>query len=233
MLSHLSHQSLATPRRAPVVPIAGAAPRFGRAARLAVGLVCSLALAACRATPTLAPTPDGAREKAQFKALLHDLSRKGGAAGLDTEVLAAQTARFNEVVAWHDAGELKSPAQMFWAGATLVRSDEPAHLLLAEALGASAATLGEHRGRLVQAESRDRMAMLVGEAQPYGTQMVFVPITGEWRLYTVNMATTDEERRALGLPSLAELEARARARNDAPLTARLRDELVRPGSLQD
>lgn len=211
---------------------AGQALRSGGSPQVALVLALGLALGACRAASpeSLAPTADGAREKALFQEVLHALSGDGGAAGLDVEVLEAQHARFEQIVTWNDAGELRSPAQYFWAGATLVRSDEPAHIVLAEALGASAAVLGEHRGRLVQAEARDRTAMLVGEPQPYGTQMIFVPVTGEWRLYTVALSTTDEERRAMGLPSLAELEARAKARNTTPLTAHIRNDLIRPGS---
>jgi hypothetical protein len=178
----------------------------------------------------LPPTPDGMREKAVFLAVLDDLRAEGGAAGLDPAVLDAQAERFAAIVTWHDAGEVVSPLQRFWASAALVRSDEPMHLLMAEFLGASAAHLGEHRGRLVEAEARDRISMLVGEPQPYGTQSVFVPITGQWRLYAVDPRTTDEERRAMGLPSLAELEARANARNSRELTERLRNELIRPGS---
>ena len=205
---------------------------------LALSVALTLALGACGSTRTpgegpgssLPPTPDGAREKAVFNEVLADYGAADGAAGLDPEVLDAQAKRFAEVVAWHDAGELASAAQRFWAGAILVRSDEPMHLVLAESLGASAAVMGEHRGRLVQAEARDRTAMLVGEPQPYGTQSVFVPVTGQWRLYAVDPRTTDEERRAMGLPSLAELRAQTESRNSRALTERLREELVRPGN---
>jgi hypothetical protein len=212
-------------------------PDLPTSIQLALAVALNLALVACGATrnpgegpgSTLPATPDGAREKAVFKEVLQDFGNEGGAAGLDPEVLDAQADRFAEVVAWHDAGELVSAAQRFWAGAILVRSDEPMHLVLAESLGASAALLGEHRGRLVQAEARDRTAMLLGEPQPYGTQSVFVPVTGTWRLYAVDPRTTDEERRAMGLPSLSELEAETATRNSRELTERLRKELVRPG----
>jgi len=196
--------------------------------------VASLALLACRSSGPSAnapATPDGARERALFEAVLKDLGRDGGAAGLNTSVLDAQQARFDQVVAWHDGNELVSGPQNFWAGAALVRSDEPSHLVLAESLGASAVVLGERRGLLVQAEARDRTAMLVGEPQPFGTQMVFVPITGEWRLYSVDSRTTDDERRAFDLPTLREFQAKAQARNSEPLTKRLREELIHPGNL--
>jgi len=195
-----------------------------------------LALAAlavgCRsAAVPRAATPEGARERAQFEQVLRDLGRQKGAAGLDLAVLEAQGARYAEVVAWHDAGELQSAAQNFWAGATLVRSDEPQHLVLAESLGGRATALGEPRGGLVRAEARDRLALLLGEPQPYGTQSVYVPITGRWRLYEVDPRTTDAERAELGLPPLEELRRRAEARNDSDLTKRLGGELVRPGNL--
>lgn len=172
-------------------------------------------------------TPDGARERAVLDAILSDFEEREGTAGYDPAVLDAQAQRWATIIAWQDAGELESAAQRFWAGAALVRSDEPMHLVLAESLGASAAILGEPRGRLVQAEARDRMAMIIGEPQPFGTQSVFVPITGRWRLYTVDARTTDEERRAMGLPTLAELEARAEARNDTAATERLRRDFLR------
>jgi hypothetical protein len=213
-------------------------PDHPTAVQLALSLALTLALGACGATRTpgegpgasLPPSPDGAREKAVFAEVLADYGAVDGAAGLDPEVLDAQAQRFAEVVTWYDAGELASAAQRFWAGAILVRSDEPMHLVLAESLGASAALMGEHRGRLVQAEARDRTAMLLGEPQPYGTQSVFVPVTGTWRLYAVDPRTTDAQRRAMGLPSLAELEAQTKTRNSHALTERLRQELVRPGN---
>lgn len=229
MRTHRDPLPAAIPARR--TPFRSCRPCARSACLAVVGLGAALLLGACRAPIPKTPTANGAREKALYEAVLRDLARQDGAAGLNTEVLEAQAARFAEVVAWNDAGELRSGVQHFWAGATLVRSDEPAHLLLAESLGMEAAMRGEPRGRLVQAEARDRTAVLVGEPQPYGTQSVFVPITGKWRLYAVDPRTTDEERRAMGLPSLAEFEARTEARNDTALTKRLRDELVRPGSL--
>ena len=199
--------------------------------RLLALLALAVAALGCASSRPTEPTPDGARERAIFEEILDALGRKGGAAGLDVDVLDRQNARFAEVVAWHEAGELTSAAQRFWAGAALVRSDEPEHLVLAEALGHAAAAQGERRGRLVEAEARDRMALILGEAQPYGTQMVYEPLLGRWRLYAVDPKTTDEERRAMGLPSLEELRARAAARNDTELTQRLRDELIRPSGL--
>ena len=197
---------------------------------LAAGML--LAICACSSTPaSLPPTADGTREHAVFKQVMKALTRKGGAAGLDFDVLEAQTLRFDQITAWHLAGELESASQRFWAGAALVRSDDPQHLMRAETLGSSAATLGEPRGHLVEAEARDKMALLLGEPQPFGTQSVFHTLAGEWRLYEVNPRTTDAQRAAMGLPTLEELARQAEARNQGAFTERLRDEILRPSGL--
>jgi hypothetical protein len=219
------------PALRPPMPIGTPRPSARpRLLALCAGLVASVGLFACAGPdrPAPPPTADGARERALFDDVYGRLSGQDGAAGVDPAFLDELEASFERIVAWHEAGELRSAAQRYWAGATLVRSDEPTNLLLAEALGTSAAILGEPRGGIVKAEARDRMAVLLGEPQPYGTQSVYVPVLGRWRLYAVDPATTDEERRVLGLPPLAQLQADAEARNEADLTRRLRESTLKP-----
>jgi len=45
----------------------------------------------------------------------------------------------------------------------------------------------------------------MGAAQRYGTQYIYEPVLRGWRLYPYDVRTTDEERKAMGVPPLSEL----------------------------
>ena len=66
--------------------------------------------------------------------------------------------------------------------------------------------------------------MLQDLPQPYGTQIVWVPVLRGWRLYPVDAATTDADRAAMGIPTLAELESYVEIQNQSEFTKRIRGE---------
>jgi hypothetical protein len=49
--------------------------------------------------------------------------------------------------------------------------------------------------------------MFSGKPQWYGTQVEFMEVLTKWRLYPVDPRTTDEQRKTMGVPPLAELRA--------------------------
>jgi len=76
-----------------------------------------------------------------------------------------------------------------------------------------AAERGAEEGFPLAAEAIDRECLQLGVPQRYGTQYVFSPVTGEWLLYQWDPATSDVERRAMGVPPLSEALARVRELN--------------------
>lgn len=105
--------------------------------------------------------------------------------------------------------------ECFQASVLLVGTKRPADLELAETLARRAADLGEPRGLRVAAEAVDKLALLAGKPQKYGTQYVFEYVLDSWRLYPVDLTTTDEDRAAMGVPTYAELLASEDAMNRA------------------
>lgn len=64
------------------------------------------------------------------------------------------------------------------------------------------------------AQTWDRMLERMGRPQWYGTQYVRTNTHAPWRLYRVDpTAVTDQQRKALGLPTLAQARARVRMLN--------------------
>lgn len=64
--------------------------------------------------------------------------------------------------------------------------------------------LGESRARYIKAASLDRWLMYQKKPQKYGTQ--FFAEENRWKLWPVDSNTTDEERVALGVPTLDKLD---------------------------
>jgi len=66
---------------------------------------------------------------------------------------------------------------------------------------------GYEKGRWLIASATDRLLQLRGKPQKFGTQIV-ESSSGNVRLYRTDPKTTDNQRRAYGLPSLKELKRR-------------------------
>jgi len=182
-------------------------------------LGCLFALASCRSMPD--------HPRAMYEAVMRDLggSRAGG---FDSEVLERQRERFARIEQWAREGELESAEDYLWSAGALAESDESRQLELAHTLALQAAEMGDARGFTIGAYAEDKI--LVDAAAPcqrYGTVIVFQPVLERYELYPVDPLTTDAVRHAMGVPSLAELQAQVEALNQEPIAARLRGELVR------
>lgn len=117
-------------------------------------------------------------------------------------------ARRRAAAARVEGGGVKRPDDAFHAASLLVESDRPAEVELAAGL-ARQALAGDPdllAARPLVATAVDRGQMLAGKPQKYGTQLV--EIDGQWKVYDVDPAVTDEARAEWGLPPLAEAHAR-------------------------
>jgi hypothetical protein len=104
-----------------------------------------------------------------------------------------------------EKGGVSSAEDLFMASVILVDTSRVPDMDLAEELARKSAEKGEPRGLRVVAEAVDKRAMLQGKAQKYGTQYVFEWVLDSWRLYPVDLETTDAERAQMGVPTYAEL----------------------------
>lgn len=104
------------------------------------------------------------------------------------------------------AGRLGDAAARLRAAEQLLDSDDREHVTLAQSL--ALALLAQQPGaRLVAARAFDRLRLLAGQPQKYGTATHLVD--GRLQLWPVDPGTTDSERAKWGVPALAELLRRS------------------------
>lgn len=123
----------------------------------------------------------------------------------------AAIARRALLLALRTAGRLRTPAQQCMAARVLVRSDRAAEVEVAQALALAAMT-AERPARRLAAVAFDRLRLLAGAPQKFGTQIV-AAAAGR-RLWPVDAGTTDSERAKWDVPPLAELQRRCAAGED-------------------
>jgi len=166
-------------------------------------------------------------ERAYHEAL-ELLDSHQGTGGLRHDVLENLEGRWETAAGWYTEGRLESAEEHLYTAATLVTSDHVEHLILARRIGVRATELGEERGYIVCAMATDKLLVEQGEPQRYGTQIVYEPVIGKWRLYAVDPLTTDEERAAMGVPPLSELLANVERQNQSPITEKLHQRVKLP-----
>lgn len=146
--------------------------------------------------------------------------RDSPATGAATAALVERAAARRRAAAERvEGGGVKKPEDAFHAASLLVESDRPAEVERAAGL-ARQALAGDPdllAARPLVATAVDRGQMLAGKPQKFGTQLV--EIAGQWKVYDVDPAVTDEERAEWGLPPLAEAHARAAELNQTPKPA--------------
>ncbi|WP_412540993.1 hypothetical protein R8Z50_35370 [Longispora sp. K20-0274] len=117
---------------------------------------------------------------------------------------AERRARVAELLA---AGEVSTGADHYHAAMIFQHGETPDDIDTAHRLARRAVDLGYRPARWLAAASLDRWLMTLGRAQKYGTQ--FAPDGTRWRLWDVEPATTDADRLAWDVPSLADQLRRA------------------------
>lgn len=114
------------------------------------------------------------------------------------------------------AGHLRTANDYFHAAMIFQHSILADDNALAYALASVAARIDpEHRGaKWLAAAAWDRTLMRKSKPQWYGTQFTKPNASAEWELYPVDeTVVTDEERKKLGVPTLAEARERVRKMN--------------------
>jgi hypothetical protein len=112
------------------------------------------------------------------------------------------TQRRIEALALIKNGDIHSPRDFVYAAFIFQHGDCPAHYHFANRLAQIALDVGYDEARWIFAATLDRFLMSIDEFQKFGTQYTW--IDGEFVLYPVDPETSDDERRAYNVPSLAE-----------------------------
>jgi hypothetical protein len=113
------------------------------------------------------------------------------------------------------AGRVQTSSDFFNAGLVMQHGQSLEDIRMAHALATIAASLdpSNRTAKWLKAASWDRMMSTQKKPQWYGTQYVR-DADGKWALYVVDeTAVTDEDRAALGAPSLAEAKKRVESMN--------------------
>ena len=119
-------------------------------------------------------------------------------------------ARLARVKALYTQNGLHTGADYYHAAMVLQHSEIPEDFLLAHEFCVVAISKGKNDKdtRWLAAASEDRFLMNIGRPQRFATQYRADPVTAPFRLYKVDDGVTDELRRALNVPSLAQAKAR-------------------------
>lgn len=148
-----------------------------------------------------------------YRQSVKDVKGKNLLAGVSEEYLMRQAVRITRTRALIAEGKVETGEDCMYAAAILLSSGIFEDLQQARDLGFRADQLGEKRGLPIAAEAIDKLQVLMGKLQKYGTQMVYIPVLDTFRLEPLDPTTTDEQRAAMGVPPLIELEARVEQMN--------------------
>lgn len=185
-------------------------------------VVCALALllTACAQVTTKPPILSGGPgDHAELQAIkVADQEDRKPGANIDWSKVGQRDRdrlkRVRELVA---AGELRTAVDFFNAALVCQHGPDLANIRLAHALATVSATIDASAtsASWLSAASWDRLLMRMGKPQWYGTQFTRAKTAdARWELYTIDeTAVTDEERKRLGVPILAEARQRAEKLN--------------------
>jgi hypothetical protein len=119
----------------------------------------------------------------------------------------ARLARTKEI---YSQNQLITANDYYHAALILQHGNVPEDFLLAHEFCVVAITKGKNdkQTRWLAAASEDRFLMNIGRPQRFGTQYQAYPATAPYKLYEVDKGVTDELRRNMNTPSLAEARQR-------------------------
>lgn len=136
--------------------------------------------------------------------------RRGGDLTGDPQAqVARDSTRRSRVQRLLDSGAATTAADYFHAAMVFQHGGSLAAFRRAHLLANRARDLGHPVGAWLAAASFDRWLTTLGRPQHFGTQFQSAA-DGTWILLPIDPATTDDERAAWGVPSLAESVERAR-----------------------
>lgn len=125
-------------------------------------------------------------------------------------------ARRVEVTTYLENGKLAAADDFYYAALIFQHGNCADHFKLSNQLAEKSMNLGNHDARWLYAASLDRYLMTLGKPQKFGTQYVKNKESGKWELYSVDPATTDEERAHYDVPPLAETRKQLDEMNRKP-----------------
>jgi len=118
-----------------------------------------------------------------------------------------------EIMGHLHKGEINSADDLYHAAMIFQHGNCPDHFKLANQLADKAVALGSKEAKWLYAATLDRYLMSQGKPQKFGTQFMKPGGTDTWQLYTLDPATTDEERARYNVPSLAQQQKRLERMN--------------------
>lgn len=192
-------------------------------ARQWVVAIAVAALLLCNACSTVAPPPAPRTadqpNHAELQAI-KEADQRDRIAGPNIDWSAVGTcdrARLKRVRELVAGGELRTAVDFFNAALVCQHGPDVADIRLAHALATTSATMDAQATNTnwLMAASWDRIMMRLDKPQWYGTQFTRAKTAdAQWMLYKIDeSAVTDEERKRLGVPTLAEARQRAERMN--------------------
>jgi hypothetical protein len=116
----------------------------------------------------------------------------------------------------YQTGGLHTGADYFHAAMVLQHGGKPEDYLLAHELCVAAISKGEMRARWLAAASEDRFLCSIGRPQRFATQFKSDGPDKPYYLQKVDTGVTDELRRVLEVPPLADAHERVKQLNQGP-----------------
>lgn len=123
-------------------------------------------------------------------------------------------AREARVKALLEAGAIRTGKDYHRGAMVLQHAPRPEDYLLAHEMCVAALALGEREARWLAAASEDRFLMNIDRPQRFGTQFRSTGPDQPFKLYEVDPGVTDDLRRALGVPTLAQAREREAKLNE-------------------
>lgn len=120
---------------------------------------------------------------------------------------ARDKAREKRVKELYANNQLVTGGDYYHIAMVLQHADQPEDYLLAHELCVVAISKGDGRAKWLAAASEDRFLMEIGRPQRFATQFSSIG-NSPMRLYQTDQGVTDELRRALNVPTLAQAKER-------------------------
>jgi hypothetical protein len=166
------------------------------------------AAAAAASAPAIRADPPPADRTDLVRMYDEDQADRAGSRIDWTIVEPRDRARLAKVKELYAAGELRTGGDYYRAAMILQHGTSPDDFLLAHEFCVAALGLGrtDRATRWLAAASEDRFLMNIDRPQRFGTQYRWEE-SGPVRLYKVGQGVTDELRRVMATPTLAEARA--------------------------
>jgi len=150
-----------------------------------------------------------------YETLKSDIAGQEGQQAIDPKLAQRHAERAAEVRKMVEAGQVKTGIDQFHAAVILVETSDLEMLKLSEQLATQASEQGVELAKRVAAEAIDKQLVKRRLPQRYGTQYEWVHVLRAWRLYPIDPLTTDADRKAMGVPPLAEIRQGEARLNEA------------------